>query len=82
VHKMTAKPAARLGITDRGVLTEGAFADIAVFNAATVADQATYAEPLRTPSGIHHVFVNGVRVVADGIHTNELPGRLLRRRTT
>jgi len=81
VHKMTAKPAARIGLTDRGVLALGAFADVTVFDAATVADRATYSNPLAVPSGIHHVFVNGVQVVADGMHTNKLPGRLLRRRT-
>ncbi|MBH0024330.1 amidohydrolase family protein [Salinibacterium sp. SWN248] len=81
VHKMTAKPAARLGFTDRGVLAVGACADVTVFDASTVADRATYASPLETPQGIAHVFVNGVRVVRDGRHTHELPGHVLRRRT-
>jgi len=81
VHKMTAKPAARLGLVDRGTLVQGGFADITVFDATTVADQATYAEPLVAPTGIHHVLVNGVAVVRDGVHTTELPGLLLRRRT-
>lgn len=80
VHKMTAKPAARLGITDRGVLAVGAFADITVFDPLAMADRATYATPLVEPAGVSHVFVNGVRVVSDGRHTHELPGRLLRRR--
>lgn len=79
IHKMTGGPAAALGLTDRGILQSGAAADIAIFDAATVADRATFDEPRRYPAGISHVIVNGVRVVADGAHTGALPGRLLRR---
>jgi N-acyl-D-amino-acid deacylase len=80
VHKMTAKPAARLGLRDRGIIAPGLRADITVFDADTVADHATYARPLVAPSGIRHVFVNGVPVLAEGRHTAELPGQVLRRK--
>ena len=59
IHKMTAVPAAAFGIKDRGVLRVGAYADLVVFDAATVADQATVADPLAHPVGIRAVFVNG-----------------------
>ncbi|HEY1385931.1 MAG TPA: D-aminoacylase [Dongiaceae bacterium] len=79
VHKMTGGPAAALGLVDRGILRSGAAADIAIFDAATIADRATFEDPRRYPAGISHVLVNGVRVVANGVHTGALPGRLLRR---
>ena len=67
------------GLHDRGVIREGACADIVVFDPATVADVATYAEPVRYPVGIDHVIVNGRPAVLDGAETGERPGRLLRR---
>lgn len=79
VEKLTSVPAAQIGVRDRGVLREGAYADIVVFDPATVADVATYEEPARHPVGIEHVVVNGRPAVADGAETNERPGRLLRR---
>lgn len=78
VAKMTSVPAARLGLRDRGVLREGALADVVVFDPATVADVATYAEPAQHPIGIEHVVVNGRLAVRDGAETGERAGRLLR----
>jgi len=77
VHKMTALPARRLGLKDRGVVAVGAKADLVVFDARRVADRATYQEPHQYPSGIEHVLVNGCFVIKGGEHTGSLPGRLL-----
>jgi N-acyl-D-aspartate/D-glutamate deacylase len=79
VAKLSGVPAARLGLRDRGVLRDGAIADLVVFDPATVADIATYLEPARHPTGIRDVIVNGRVAVRDGIETGERPGRLLRR---
>jgi N-acyl-D-amino-acid deacylase len=78
VTKMTSVPAVRLGLRDRGVLREGAFADVVVFDPESIGDQATYLEPARYPAGIDHVIVNGRLAIRDGIETGERPGRLLR----
>jgi N-acyl-D-aspartate/D-glutamate deacylase len=75
---MTAVPAARLGLRDRGVIREGTLADLVVLDPATVADIATYDAPSRYPTGIEHVFVNGRAAVLAGEETGERPGRLLR----
>jgi len=77
VRKMTSLPAKRFGLKDRGVLRAGAFADIAVFDAAAILDQASFAEPKRTASGIERVFVNGSCVWRDGAPTGARPGRAL-----
>ncbi|HEY8635680.1 MAG TPA: D-aminoacylase [Candidatus Limnocylindrales bacterium] len=79
VAKLSSVPAARLGLRDRGVIREGAFADLVVFDPATVADAATYAEPTRYPIAIDHVIVNGRAAILDGAETGERPGRSLRR---
>ena len=79
VRKMTATPAARLGLPDRGLLRDGMKADIVVFDPATVRATATYEEPRSFPVGIDWVIVNGVVVVAAGEHTGATPGRALRR---
>jgi N-acyl-D-amino-acid deacylase len=78
VAHLTSRPAARLGLTDRGVLRPGAVADLVLFDPATVAAGATFAEPRRQALGIPHVFVGGVPVVADGVRTGAVPGRSLR----
>ena len=78
VWKMTGLPAKRLGLADRGVLQGGAKADLVVFDAATVADRATYEDPHRYATGIGDVVVNGRVVIAGGEHTGALPGRVLR----
>ncbi len=77
VRKMTSLPARRFGLKDRGVLRAGAFADIAVFDAASVLDQANFAEPKRVASGIERVFVNGTCVWQNGTPTGARPGRAL-----
>lgn len=79
VAKLTSVPAGRLGLRDRGILREGSFADLVVFDPATVADEATYLEPARHPRGIEHVIVNGRPAVLAGDETGQRPGRLLRR---
>ena len=79
VRKMTSAPAARLGLRDRGVIRDGAVADLVVFDPRRVAALATYDEPRRFPIGIEHVIVNGIPVVRDSEHTGALPGRALRR---
>jgi N-acyl-D-amino-acid deacylase len=76
VRKMSAFPAARLGLTDRGLLRPGLKADIAVFDAATVRDTATFAKPHAYAEGFSHVIVNG-QVVFDGEMTPLRPGRVL-----
>jgi N-acyl-D-aspartate/D-glutamate deacylase len=78
IRKMTSAPAARLGLRDRGVLRDGAFADVVVFDPQRVRSLATYDQPRSFPEGIERVFVNGVQVVDRGHHTGALPGRALR----
>ena len=78
VRKMTSAVASRLSISDRGLLREGFFADVVVFDAGTVIDKATYTQPHRTSVGIETVIVNGVRVWADSSHTGAKPGRVVR----
>lgn len=78
IRKMTSAPAARLGLTGRGVLREGAFADLVILDPATVRSNATYDDPRQYPTGIEHVIVNGVPVVRDGRHTGATPGRAIR----
>jgi N-acyl-D-amino-acid deacylase len=78
IRKMTSAPAARLGLRDRGVIRDGAVADLVVFDPATVRSTATYDEPRSYPVGIEQVIIAGVRVVADGVHTGATPGRSLR----
>jgi N-acyl-D-amino-acid deacylase len=79
VHKMTGGPATVLGLVDRGVLREGAWADITIFDPATIAERGTYDDPHQYPAGISTVIVNGVLVVDNGDHTGALPGKILRR---
>jgi N-acyl-D-amino-acid deacylase len=77
VRKMTSLPAQRLGWTDRGVIREGAYADLVLFNPDTIIDRATFAEPHELPLGIQQVFVSGVAVWSDGKPTGARPGRVL-----
>jgi N-acyl-D-amino-acid deacylase len=78
IRRLAALPAANLGLTDRGVLRRGAFADVVVFDPATVADRATYDNPHQYAVGMRHVLVNGVPVLRDGEHTGATPGRALK----
>ena len=75
VRKMSGAVADRLGLRERGVLREGAFADVVIFDPETVIDKATFTDPHRLSVGIENVWVNGVAVVDGGIHTDALPGR-------
>jgi N-acyl-D-amino-acid deacylase len=75
VRKASSAVATRLSIQDRGILREGFFADLVVFDPATVADLATFDEPHQLSVGVRHVLVNGVPVVRHGEHTGALPGR-------
>ena len=79
VHKMTGLPAQRFGLQRRGLLREGWFADITVFDPATVRDNATYENPALPSSGILHVFTNGRPVWEDSAPTGQRAGRLLGR---
>jgi len=78
VRKMSSAVATRLHIQGRGLIEEGFFADIVVFDPQTVADIATYEEPHQLSTGVRHVFVNGVAVVDSGRVTGALPGRAVR----
>jgi len=78
VRKMTSLAASRVGIMDRGILRPGMYADVTVFDPATIQDVATYNDPLRYSVGVKYVFVNGKPVVFDGKITDERPGRALR----
>ncbi|MDQ6826659.1 MAG: D-aminoacylase [Candidatus Eremiobacteraeota bacterium] len=78
VRRMTSLPSQIYGIRDRGVINEGAYADLVVFDAERVADTATYEQPYQLPIGIDHVFVNGTAVKQDGALTGALPGHVLR----
>jgi N-acyl-D-aspartate/D-glutamate deacylase len=78
VRRMTSLPAARFGLTDRGRLTGGAWADVAVFDPAGFRDTATFADPKREPEGLYWVIVNGRLAFDRGRHTGARSGRLLR----
>ncbi len=80
IRRVTSGPAARMGITDRGILREGLAADIVVFDPAAIRDTATYTEPHQYPEGIDLVVVNGEIVVRDGEHTGAGPGQVLRKK--
>ena len=75
IRRMTGLPATNLGLEGRGFLKEGMFADVVVFDPATIADKATYDNPHQYAVGVKHVFVNGVQVLKDGEHTGAKPGR-------
>lgn len=78
VHKMTGMPARRLGLANRGILADGVFADLVIFDANTVADRSTFEDPHQYPVGIEYVFVNGVPAVEQGTYLDRRPGRVLR----
>lgn len=78
IRKLTSFPAANLKIDRRGWLRPGYFADIVVFDPATIQDHATFERPHQYSTGVLHVFVNGTQVLKDGEHTNARPGRVVR----
>ncbi len=78
IRKMTSLPARRLGMADRGTVRPGARGDLVVFDAAAVADLATYVHPHQFCAGVHHVFVDGTEVVRNGADTGAVTGAVLR----
>ena len=77
VRRLSALPATNLGLDHRGFVQDGMFADVVVFDPATIADRATFDKPHQYAVGMKHVFVNGVQVLKDGDHTGAKPGRAL-----
>ena len=77
VRRLSGLPAINLGLDHRGLLQEGMFADVVVFDPATIADHATFEKPHQYAVGMKHVFVNGVQVLKNGEHTGAKPGRAL-----
>jgi N-acyl-D-amino-acid deacylase len=80
IHKMTGLPASNVGLKNRGLLREGYFADVTIFDPKTVIDRATFEEPNQYPMGINFVIVNGQVEVDNGQRTTALAGRVLRGR--
>lgn len=78
IRRLTSFPAANLRIRDRGTLKEGYFADIAIFDPATIGDRATFAKPHQYSVGMSYVIVNGVPVLMNGDHTGATPGRFIK----
>lgn len=78
VRKLAALPAENLKLDRRGMLRQGYFADVVVFDPATIQDHATYEKPHQYATGVIHVFVNGGHVLKDGEHTGAKPGRVVR----
>jgi N-acyl-D-amino-acid deacylase len=79
VHRLTGQPAERIGVTDRGILREGARSDVAVFDPATFAERGTVFEPNLLAQGMRHVLVNGVQTLREGELRGERAGIVLRR---
>jgi N-acyl-D-amino-acid deacylase len=77
VRRLSALAATNLGLDRRGFIQEGMFADVVVFDPATIGDRATFDKPHQYAIGMKHVFVNGVQVLKDGEHTGARPGRAL-----
>ena len=78
IRKFSALPAQRMGLTDRGVLKSGMWADVVVFDPATIHDRATFDNPNQFSEGMEYVLVNGVPVIEEGQMTGKLPGKVLR----
>src|SRR5437660_506685 len=77
IRRLSALPATNLGLDHRGFIKEGMFADVVVFDPATIADRATFQKPHQYAVGVKHVFVNGTQVIKDGEHTGAKSGRAL-----
>jgi len=77
--KITSLPAKRFRLKDRGVIREGAYADIVIFNFNKLSERTTPLEPRAYPRGIEYVIVNGEIVVEKGKHTGRRPGKVIRR---
>jgi len=78
IRKLTSFPATNLRLKKRGLLKEGYFADVVIFDPETIQDHATFEKPHQYSTGVVHVFVNGTQVLRDGEHTGATPGRVVR----
>jgi len=78
IRRLTSLPASNLGIKGRGLLRDGYYADVVVFDPATIQDHATFEKPQQFSTGVRDVFINGVQVLKDGKHTGAKPGRFVR----
>jgi N-acyl-D-amino-acid deacylase len=78
IHRLSGLPAENLQLSRRGLLRPGYFADVVVFDPATIQDHATFAAPHQYATGVEQVFVNGVQVLRNGDHTGQTPGRVVR----
>ena len=78
IRRLTSLPAENLKIRRRGALRPGYFADVVVFNPATIRDHATFEAPHQYSEGVEHVLVNGTLVLSSGEHTGATPGRVVR----
>ena len=78
IRRLTSFPASNLAIKERGWLRPGYYADVVVFDPARIEDHATFQQPQQLATGVRNVFVNGVQVVKDGVHTGAKPGRVVR----
>ena len=78
IRRLSGLPAGNLGLKERGRLREGLFADIVIFDPASIQDHATFEKPHQYSTGVRHVFVNGTQVLRDGEHTDARPGRIVR----
>ena len=76
---MTSLPATNLGIANRALLRPNYFADVVVFDPATIQDHSTFKQPRQLATGVSEVFINGVQVVHNGQHTGAKPGRVVSR---
>jgi N-acyl-D-amino-acid deacylase len=78
IYRLTTLPATNLKLDRRGALKKGYYADVLVFDPASVQDHSTFEDPHQLSTGMSHVFVNGVQVLRDGEHTGAMPGRVVR----
>ena len=78
IYKLTSLTADKLKIKKRGLLKEGYYGDVVLFDPNTISDHATFDDPHQLATGMHHVFVNGVQVLNEGEHTGATPGRVVR----
>jgi N-acyl-D-aspartate/D-glutamate deacylase len=82
LKKMTSLPAGKFGLAKRGVLQDGFYADLVIFDPDKVIDRATWSDPHQYPAGMDYVVVNGQVVIEGGQHTGKLPGKILRKETS
>jgi N-acyl-D-amino-acid deacylase len=78
IHKLSGLPAQKLKINNRGLLKEGYYADVVVFDANTITDVATFTAPHQYAEGVIYVMVNGQLVIKEGVHTGKMPGKFVK----